>query len=52
MLSVEGKDFFSIVAKRLAEVLLNNQYINTSVQAASQDYHVVSKEKTGRTEGI
>lgn len=32
LLSVEGKIFFSIVAKRLADFLLKNRYINTSVQ--------------------
>ncbi|GAA6088617.1 uncharacterized protein LOC109140547 [Tachysurus ichikawai] len=32
LLSVEGKNFFSIVAKRLAEFFLENGYIDTSVQ--------------------
>jgi len=32
LLSVEGKIFFSIVAKRLAEFFLKNGYIDTSVQ--------------------
>ena len=32
MLSVEGKIFFSIVARRLTDYLLRNSYIDTSVQ--------------------
>lgn len=32
LLCVEGKVFFSIVAKRLAEFFLKNGYIDTSVQ--------------------
>lgn len=32
LLSVEGKIFFSIVARRLTDYLLRNSYIDTSVQ--------------------
>lgn len=32
LLSVEGKIFFSILARRLTEFLLSNTYIDTSVQ--------------------
>ncbi len=32
LLSVDSKIFFSIVAKRLSNFLLNNKYIDTSVQ--------------------
>lgn len=34
LLNVEGKIFFSVIAHRISGYLLNNQYIDTSVQKA------------------
>ena len=35
LLSVESKNFFSVVAKRLTRYLLNNNYIDISVSNAN-----------------
>ena len=56
LLNVEGKIFFGVIAKRMTRFVINNAYVNTSIQKAGvpgllgciEHTNVVGSNKNGK----